>query len=103
MVDRNDGTGNLVAVWQTPTGVLVNRGVVINVGTEKPVAVPYTSCLTGHCEAIANLAPDFIEKLADADSATATVYTVGGQGLTFKMSVNGLAKAIDAVKAPTTG
>jgi invasion protein IalB len=99
----NDGTGNLVAVWQTPTGVLVNRGVVVNVGTEKPVAVPFTSCLAGHCEAIANLAPDFIEKLVGATSATATVYTVAGQGLTFKLSVNGLAKAIDAVKAPTTG
>ena len=99
----NDGTGNLVAVWQTPTGVLVNRGVVVNVGTEKPVAVPFTSCLAGHCEAIANLAPDFIERLVGATSATATVYTVAGQGLTFKLSVNGLAKAIDAVKAPTTG
>ena len=99
----NDGTGNLVAVWQTPTGVLVNRGVVVNVGTEKPVAVPFTSCLAGHCEAIANLAPDFIERLVGATSATATVYTVAGQELTFKLSVNGLAKAIDAVKAPTTG
>jgi invasion protein IalB len=97
----NDGSGNLVAIWQTPTGVLVNRGVVINVGAEKPVAVPFTSCITGHCEAIANLAPDFIETLVKATGATATVYTVGGQGLTFKLSVNGLAKAIDAVKAPT--
>jgi invasion protein IalB len=99
----NDGSGRLVAIWQTPTGVLVNRGVVLNVGSERPVSVPYSSCLTGHCEAIANLAPDFVEKLASADSATATVYMVGGEGLTFKLSVNGLAKAIDAVKAPTAG
>jgi invasion protein IalB len=98
-----DGTGNLVAVWQTPTGVLINRGVVIDVGTDKPIAVPFTSCISGHCEAIANLAPDFIDKLVTATSATATVYTVAGQGLTFKLSVNGLAKAIAAVKAPTAG
>lgn len=97
----NDGSGRLVAIWQTPTGVLLNRGVVLNVDAEKPVAVPYTSCLTGHCEAIANLAPDFVEKLAAAASATATVFTVDGKGLTFKLSVDGLAKAIDAVKAPT--
>ena len=97
----NDGAGNLVAVWQTPTGVLINRGVVIDVGTEKPIAVPYTSCITGHCEAIANLAPDFIATLLKATKASATVYTVGGQGLTFNLSVNGLAQAIDAVKAPT--
>ncbi len=97
----NDGSGNLVAVWQTPTGVLINRGVVIDVGTQQPIAVPYTSCITGHCEAIASLAPDFIATLVKATTATATVYTVGGQGLTFKLSVNGLAQAIDAVKAPT--
>lgn len=97
----NDGAGNLVAIWQTPTGVLVNRGVVIDVGTAKPIAVPYTSCIAGHCEAIANLAPDFIKSLINATSATATVYTLAGQSLTFTLSVNGLAQAIDAVKAPT--
>jgi invasion protein IalB len=97
----NDGSGNLVAIWQTPTGVLVNRGVVVDVGTQKPVAVPYTSCITGRCEAIANLAPDFIDTLVKAGSASATVVTVDGQSLTFKLSVNGLAQAIDAVKAPT--
>ncbi len=96
----NDGEGNLVAVWQTPTGVLVNRGVVIDVGAEQPIAVPYTSCITGRCEAIANLAPDFIRALETATKATATVYTVTGQGMTFTLSVNGLAAAIDAVKAP---
>jgi hypothetical protein len=31
------------------------------------------------------------------------VFTVAGEGLTFGLSVNGLAKAIDAVKAPTAG
>ena len=96
----NDGSGRLVAIWQTPTGVLLSRGVVVNVGAEKPVSVPYSSCLTGHCEAIANLAPDFIDLLKKATKATATVYTVGGRGLTFTLSVNGLAQAIDAVKAP---
>jgi invasion protein IalB len=97
----NDGNGNLIAIWQTPTGVLVNRGVVVDVGAPQPISVPYTSCIPGHCEAIANLAPDFIETLVKATSATATIYTVAGQGLTFNLSVNGLAAAIDAVKAPT--
>ena len=99
----DDGQGNLVAVWQTPTGVLVNRGVVIDVGTEKPIAVPFTSCISGRCEAVANLAPDFVNTLMRATKATATVYTVRGEGLTFSLSVDGLAQAIDAVKAPRAG
>ena len=97
----NDGAGNLVAVWQTPTGVLVNRGVVVDLGTPEPIAVPYTSCITGHCEAIASLAPEFIHSLTQARNASATVYTVAGKGLTFPLSVNGLAEALDAVEAST--
>jgi invasion protein IalB len=99
----DDGQGNLVAVWQTPTGILVNRGVVVDVGIERPIAVPFTSCITGRCEAVANLAPDFVDTLAKATKATATVFTLGGEGLTFSLSVNGLAEAIDAVKAPRAG
>jgi invasion protein IalB len=99
----DDGEGNLVAVWQTPTGVLVNRGVVVDFGIERPIAVPFTSCISGYCEAVANLAPDFIHSLINATKATATVFTVAGKELTFGLSVNGLAEAIDAVKAPRAG
>jgi invasion protein IalB len=99
----DDGDGNLVAVWQTPTGVLVNRGVVVDVGIQRPIAVPFTTCISGHCEAVANLAPDFVDSLMSATKATATIFNVAGEGLTFSLSVNGLAEAIDAVKAPRAG
>ena len=97
----DDGKGNLVGVWQTPTGILVNRGVVIDVGTEKPIAVPFTACITGHCEAVATLAPDFVETLIKAEKATATIFAVSGQGLTFKLSVKGLSDGIAALKNAT--
>jgi invasion protein IalB len=97
----DDGKGNLVGVWQTPTGVLINRGVVLDVGTEKPIAVPYTACITGHCEAVANLAPDFVETLIKAEKATATIFAVSGQGLTFKLSVKGLSDGIAALRNAT--
>jgi invasion protein IalB len=99
----DDGDGNLFAAWQTPTGVLVNRGVVVDVGIERPIAVPFTSCISGYCEAVANLAPHFVHSLINATKATATVFTVAGEGLTFSLSVDGLAEAIDAVKAPRAG
>ena len=97
----DDGKGNLVSVWQTPTGILVNRGVAIDVGTEKPIAVPFTACITGHCEAVATLAPDFVETLIKAEKATATIFAVSGQGLTFKLSVKGLSDGIAALKNAT--
>lgn len=97
----DDGKGNLVGVWQTPTGVLINRGVVLDVGTDKPIAVPFTACITGHCEAVATLAPDFVETLIKAEKATATIFAVSGQGLTFNLSVKGLSDGIAALKNAT--
>jgi invasion protein IalB len=97
----DDGKGNLVGVWQTPTGVLINRGVTLDVGTDKPIAVPFTACITGHCEAVANLAPDFVETLIKAEKATATIFAVSGQGLTFNLSVRGLSDGIAALKNAT--
>jgi invasion protein IalB len=99
----DDASGNLISVWQTPTGVLLGRGVVVDVGNDKPIAVPFTSCAAGQCEAIANLAPDFVDTLTKATKATATVFAVNGSGLTFSVSVDGLAQAIDAVKASRAG
>lgn len=93
-----DEAGKFQAVWQTPTGVLVNRGVVLDAGTEKPIALPYTACVTGFCEAVANLAPDFMETLLKTQIARATVHTVSGQTLTFPISVDGLADGIVALQ-----
>jgi len=97
----NDGDGNLVAIWQTPTGVMINHGVLIDIGATKPADVPFTSCISGRCEAVASLDADFVSALARATRATATIQAVTGEDMTFKLSVNGLAEAIDAVKAPT--
>lgn len=99
----NDGAGNLISAWQTPTGVLLGRGVVIDVGNDKPVAVPFTSCAARQCEAVANLAPDFVDTLSKAKKASATIFTVAGNGLTFSLSVDGLADALVAVKASRAG
>ena len=93
-----DANDRFQAVWQTPTGILVNRGVVIDAGTEKPITLPYTACVAGFCEAVANLAPDFIDILLKTDKATASIVTVSGQTVTFPISTDGLADGITALK-----
>lgn len=62
-----NGTGGLVSSWQTPTNIMVNRGIVLNAGTEKPIAIPYRMCTPRGCEAQADLAPDFIETLTQTE------------------------------------
>lgn len=99
----SDPTGKFQAVWQTPTSILVNRGIVLDAGTEKPITLPFTACVPGFCEAAANLAPDFIETLLKTNKASATVQAVSGKALTFNISVDGLADGIIALKRRSSG
>jgi invasion protein IalB len=93
-----DAKGNLVAVWQTPTGVLIGQGMLFDIGMEKPIPVPYRECTRGQCQAVANLAPDFVERLAKAEKARATIVAASGTGLAFDFSVQGLAEGLAALR-----
>jgi invasion protein IalB len=93
-----DGKGGLVGVWQTPNGVLLSRGIVLEAGTPKPIAIPYETCGNGGCQAVANLAADFVETLAKTPQATATVFKRNGEGVKLALSVKGLAEGLTALR-----
>jgi invasion protein IalB len=93
-----DGKGGLVGVWETPAGVLLTRGIVLEAGTPKPISIPYESCLGGGCRAVAGLAPDFIEALSKTEQATATVFKRNGEGVKLALSVKGLADGLSALR-----
>jgi invasion protein IalB len=94
-----DGKGGLVGEWQTRSGVLVDRGIVLDAGTDKPVTIPFQACLPEGCRAVANLAADTIDKMAKATKASATVFPVGDpSGVELSVSVKGLADALAALK-----
>ena len=94
-----DGKGGLVSEWQTPSGLLVSRGIVMEAGTEKPITIPFEACLPEGCRAVATLAPDMIEKLLKADKATATIFPVNNSnGVKLTLSVKGLSDAMAALK-----
>ena len=48
-----DGKGGLVGEWETRSGVLVARGIVMDIGSGKPVTVPFQACLPQACTAVA--------------------------------------------------
>jgi invasion protein IalB len=93
-----DAKGKLVAVWQTPTGVMIGQGMLLDIGMEKPIPVPYRACTRGQCQAIANLAPEFLDRLGKAEKARATIVAATGKGLAFDFSVQGLAEGLAALK-----
>lgn len=92
-----DGNGNLVAEWETPTGLVVGRGIVLDAGTDEPIAIPFQACAQTGCIAVATLAPDFLETLSRAESASAVIFPIGGQGVRLNLSVNGLVESLVAL------
>ena len=94
-----DGQGGFIGEWQTPTGLVVGRGIVLDAGTEKPVTIPFQACAQTACVAVANLAPDYIEALMGAEQANAVVSPIGGQPVRLVLSVKGLAAGLAALGA----
>jgi invasion protein IalB len=88
----------LVGEWQTRTGIMIDRGFVLDTGGPKPIALPFQLCTPSGCQVVANLAADFIDALAKAEKANATVYPIGGKGITLAFSVKGLPDALAALK-----
>ena len=93
-----DGKGGLVSEWETRSGVLVDRGIVIDAGMDKPLTVPFQACLPQACTAVVSLTPDAIAGLERAKSASATIVPVGGQPLKLAFSVKGLSDALTALQ-----
>ncbi len=100
-----DGKGGYVGEWQTRSGIMVDRGIVMEAGTDKPVTVPFEACLPEGCRAVAKLTPDAIAAIGKAQSASATVFPVGSQPVKLTLSVKGLSDALAALQpaqpAPT--
>lgn len=93
-----DANGQFEAQWQTATGVMVNRGIVLDAGTERPIMLPYSSCVSGYCQADAILAEDFVGTLLRTNRATATVQPIGGLAVTYTISTRGLADGLRALR-----
>jgi invasion protein IalB len=92
-----DGNGGFVGEWETPTGVVVGRGITLDAGTEKPITIPFQACTQSGCIAVANLAPDFLVAISKAQQASAVVVPIGGQGVRLNLSVKGLADGLTAI------
>ncbi len=92
-----DGRGGLVGLWQVPETVLVDAGLTLDAGTPEPIGMPFEGCGEGSCRAIANLTPDFLEKLSSTKTLSASVVLTNRQPLKFPLSPTGLDRALAAL------
>ncbi len=90
-----DGQGGLVGEWETRSGVMVDRGIVMEMGTDKPVTIPFRACVPQACSAVAKLTPEVIAAISKATNASATLFPVGSsKPVKLALSVKGLSEAL---------
>lgn len=94
-----DGKGGFASIWQTPTDIMVGRGITLDTGGEKPIVIPYQLCTSRGCQAIAGVDATFLGTLAKAAKATATLVLLNGKSVTINLSTKGLPEAIAQLQA----
>lgn len=94
-----DAKGALIATWTVPTNLNVRKGMLLDVGSGKSIAVPFESCTPTFCDVHANLAPDFVAILKKAPKLAASLTFRNDHSFTFQFSPKSFPEALDALSA----
>lgn len=90
--------GVMTAVFQTPTGVLLQRGLELKIGSATtPRKVNYVACNAQRCEASMPMDDAFIKEASASPTAVATIYLVDGRAANFNLNTKGFDKAVAAI------
>jgi invasion protein IalB len=92
----NDGT--LYSSFETLTGVRVQPGLQLKLDAAPPRIIPFDSCGTSSCVAIAKMEPDFVKQAGGASQIQATVLGTDGKAYTATFAPKGIDRAILAVR-----
>ena len=92
--------GALIGEWDTPSGVIVGQGIVLDAGWDKPARIPFQACFPEGCQAVAGFDPDAVDRLSKTGKAVVTMFPVdaGSGGVQLVFSVKGLPEALAALK-----
>jgi invasion protein IalB len=83
----------LVAVLQTPTGVVIPPGVELRVGRLPPQKIPFASCDPGRCIATATVDANLVREMATSPTAEAVVQGSQGNTVQFNIQMKGFDRA----------
>jgi len=93
-----DNKGTLTAVFQTPVGVQLLRGLELKLGQAQVRKVSYITCSSRVCEAVTPMNAVLLKEAMTSKTATATAYAMNGRGVQFNMNMKGFDKAIEALQ-----
>jgi len=93
-----DAQGVLRSVLQTPTGVLIAKGVELKLAN-KTVVLPYINCDAQRCESSVEMDDELQREAEAAGTVTATITTSDGRGISFNFAIKGIDKVLSAMAA----
>jgi invasion protein IalB len=92
-----DGQGALRTIMQTPTGVLITKGVELKLGKAPVRTIPYTACEPQRCQASIAMDDALVKDTIASPEATVTIYLVDGRGINVNMPIKGIDKVYPAI------
>jgi invasion protein IalB len=92
-----DERKQLMAVMQTPTGVIIAPGIEFKIGklTQK---IPFTSCEPGRCVATVTVDNNLLREMTTSPTAEAIIQGVQGNTVQFNIQMKGFDRAYAALK-----
>ena len=93
-----DSTKGPTATINTPTSVLIEPGVELQLDKTPVRKVPYVTCSSGQCSATMPVDSILVRDMITASSAELAFTAVNGSKLRFKFPINGFGKAYAALK-----
>lgn len=91
--------GKIHAIMQTPTGVMVQKGVDLTIGEASVGKLDYAACVPQNCEATGPLEEPSMKKIEAASTMVVTVHAKDGRDIHFKFPLAGIDKAVAAVRS----
>jgi invasion protein IalB len=88
-----DDRKQLVAIMQTPTGVVIPPGVELRVGKLPSQKVPFASCDPGRCIATTTVDANLLREMTTAPTAEAIIQGSQGNTVQFNIQLKGFDRA----------
>ncbi len=88
-----DDHKQLVAIMQTPTGVVIPPGVELKVGKLPAQKIPFASCDPGRCIATAPVDANLVREMTTSPTAEAIIQGSQGNTVQFNIQMKGFDRA----------
>jgi invasion protein IalB len=88
-----DDRKQLVAVMQTPTGVVIPPGVELRVGKLPSQKIPFASCDPGRCIATTTVDANLLREMTTSPTAEAVIQGSQGNTVQFTIQLKGFDRA----------